>query len=140
MKHLVHNHWKNNISSKMMLLLNHHKVQKTPPVLTMLKDECNSLCSPRLYQSCPTIGCSFFNGPCKRAIDNFVAAHLEENINDYLQGNFTASEWRILLIKWIGKTWEEVAANKNMTRGFKKCGVSVESEDNEIRIKDLQDY
>jgi len=61
MKHWVHNHWKNNFSGKMMLLLDHHKAQKTPSVL-MLKDEYNTitvLVPPRLHQSCTTIGCSF---------------------------------------------------------------------------------
>jgi len=85
-----------------------------------------------------------FNGPFKRAIDELATAHLEKNINDYLHGNFTASERRILLTKWIGQVWEQVAANKDMViRGFKKCAVSVTidgSEDNEIHIKDLEDY
>jgi len=41
MKHWVRNHWKNNVSGKMVLLLDPHKAQKTPSVLTLLKDECN---------------------------------------------------------------------------------------------------
>jgi len=40
MKHWVHNHRKNNVSGK---LLDHHKAQKTPSVLTLLKDECNAI-------------------------------------------------------------------------------------------------
>ena len=80
----------------------------------------------------------------KRAIDELATAHLVENINDYLHDNLTASEQRILLIKWIEQAWEEVAANKDMViRGFKKCRVFVAidgSEHNEIHIKDLEDY
>jgi len=66
---------------------------------------------------------------------------LEENTDDYLYGNFTVSERRILLTKWIGQVWEEVAENM-VIREFKKCGVSVSidgSEDNEIHIEDLED-
>jgi len=85
-----------------------------------------------------------FNGPFKRAIDELATAHLEEIINDYLHGNFTASERRIPLTKWIGQAWEQVAADKDMViRGFKKCGVSVTidgPEGNKIHIKDLKDY
>jgi len=40
MKHRVCNHWKSNVSGKMMLLLDCHKAQKT---LTLLKDECNTI-------------------------------------------------------------------------------------------------
>lgn len=47
-------------------------------------------------------------------IDELATAQLEENINDYLHGNFAASEQRILLTKWIGQAWEAVAANKDM--------------------------
>ena len=143
MKHWVRNHWKNNVSGKMMLLLDHYKAQKTPSVLTLLKDECNTitvLFSTSLVQPLDVV----FNGPFKWAIDELATAHLEENINDYLHGNFTASERRILLTKWIGQAWEQVSSNKDMViRGFKKCGVSVAidgSEDNELHIKDLKDY
>jgi len=85
-----------------------------------------------------------FNSHFKQAIDGLATVHLEENIDKYLHGNFTASEWRILPNKWIGQAWNEVAANKDMViRGFKKCRVSVVidgPEDNEIHIKDLEDY
>ena len=69
---------------------------------------------------------------------------MEAHINDYLHGNFTASEQRILLTKWIGQAWEEVSANKDaVVRGFKKCGISVAidgSEDDEINIKGFENY
>ena len=65
-------------------------------------------------------------------------------INDYLHGNFTAGEWRILLTKWIGQAWEEVSTNKDVVvRGFKKCGISVAingAEDDEINIEGLENF
>ena len=146
MKHWIRNHWKRNVSGKMMLLLDHHKAQKTPSVLTMLKDECDTIAvlvppgCTSLVQPLDVV----FNGPFKKAVDELATTHMEANVSDYLHGNFTASERRILLTKWIGEAWEKVAANKDMViRGFKKCGVSVAingSEDNEINIKDLEDY
>ena len=102
------------------------------------------------YCHCP--GCTIlvqpldvvFNGPFKRAVDTIATSHVEAHVDDYLHGNFTASERRILLTKWIGQAWEEVSANKDMViRGFWKCGISIAidgSEDNEINIKDLENY
>ena len=88
-----------------MLLLDHHKAQKTLSVLSLLEDECNTItvlvppgCTS-LVQPLDVV----FNGPFKRAIDELATAHLEENIDKYLNGNFTASEQRILLTKWIGQ-------------------------------------
>ena len=44
----------------------------------------------------------------------------------------------------VGQALKEVAAKRYGDQGFKKCGVSVAiidgSEDNEINIKDLEDY
>ena len=81
-----------------------------PSVLTMLNDEyititalvpsgCTSLVQPLDV---------LFNGPFKWAVDTIATSHMEAHVNDYLHGNFTASERRILLTKWIGQAWEEV--------------------------------
>ena len=129
-----------------MLLLDQHKAQKTPSVLTMLNDECNTI------TALVPLGCTslvqpldvVFNGSFKQAVDTIATSHKEAHVNDYLHGNFTASECRILLTKWIGQAWEEVSANKDtVVSGLKKCGISVAidgSEDNEINIKGFEDY
>jgi len=129
-----------------MLLLDHYKAQKTPTVLIMLNDECNTttvLVPPgctSLVQPLDVV----LNGPFKQAVDAIAMSHMEVHVNDYLHGKFTASKHRILLTKWIGQAWEEVSANKDMViTGFKKCGISVAidgSEDYEINIKVLKDY
>ena len=125
-----------------MLLLDHHKTQKTLSVLTMLENECNTItvlvppgCTS-LVQPLDVV----FNAPFKQAVNKLATAHMEAHINDYLQGTFTSSEQRILLTRWIVQAWEEVASKKDMAiRGFKKCGVPVTidgSEDGEIYVKD----
>ena len=65
-----------------MLLLDHHKAQKTPSVLTLLKDECN------IITVFDPLGCTslvqpldvFCNDSFKYAIDELarVTAHFEE--------------------------------------------------------------
>jgi len=77
-----------------MLLLDHHKAQKTPSGLSLLvtflvPPGCTSLVQPLDV---------VFNDPFKWAIDELATAHLEENINKYLHSNFTAIEQRILTI------------------------------------------
>ena len=69
---------------------------------------------------------------------------MQENLDDYVHGNFSAKQRRILLTAWIGEAWEKTCANKDMIiRGFRKCGISVAvdgSEDNDINIKELENY
>lgn len=70
--------------------------------------------------------------------------HVHDNLEQYVNRNFTASERRVLLTRWIGDAWEEVSSNKEMiARAFKKCGISVAadgSEDADIHIEGLDDY
>ena len=69
---------------------------------------------------------------------------MQENLDDYVHGNFSAKQRRILLTAWIGEAWEKTCANRDMIiRGFRKCGISVAvdgSEDNDINIKGLEKY
>ena len=57
---------------------------------------------------------------------------------------FTASERRVLLSKWIGEAWEKVCTKPEIiTRGFRKCGISIAvdgSEDEVININGVDDY
>ena len=85
-----------------------------------------------------------FIAPFKEAVDTTATAHMEAHVTDYLHENFSTSERRILLTKWIRQAWEEVSAEKDMViRGFRKCGISVaidSSEDDEINIKGLEGW
>ena len=96
MAHWVHNYWKPHTEGKMMLLLDHHKAQKMSSVLTMLYDECSTItvlvpleCTS-LVQPLDVV----FNGPFKWAVDTIATSYMEPHVNDYLHGNFTASERR----------------------------------------------
>ena len=112
----VRNFWKPNVHGEMLLTLDQHKAQKTPSVISKLKDECNTttvLIPPgctSLVQPLDVV----FNGPFKKAVDNLATAHVESHISSYVHGSFTASDRRILLTEWIGKAWEEVSANSDM--------------------------
>jgi len=58
----------------MILLPDHHKVQRTPLVLTMLKDECNAitvLVPPGCTSLVQPLGV-VFNGPFKWVIDELA--------------------------------------------------------------------
>ena len=84
------------------------------------------------------------NAPFKKKIETCAMQHVQDNLEQYLNGKFTASERRVLLTGWIGQAWEDISSNKEMiVRSFKKCGISVAadvSEDSEIPIEGLEDY
>ena len=55
-----------------------------------------------------------------------ATAHLQENVEDYVQGKINASTKRVLFIKWVGQAWEGISTKKDVIiRSFKKCGISV---------------
>ena len=99
MIHWVRNHCKPHVAGKMMLMFDSHKTQKTPSLLILLKDECNTftfLVPPRctsLVQPLDVV----FDSPFKRAVDTLATSLMEAHVNDYLHGIFTAGERRILL-------------------------------------------
>ena len=97
----IRNYWKPCVEGKMMVLLDDYKAQKTLSVLTMLNDECNTItigippgciC---LVQPLDVV----FNAPFKEVVDTIATAHMEAHVTDYLHGNFSASDRRILLTK-----------------------------------------
>ena len=69
----------------------------------------------------------------------------QENLSDYAENRLSASKRRILITKWVGEAWEELATSLKPTiiRGFRTCGITLAhdgSEDNEINIKQLPNY
>ena len=84
------------------------------------------------------------NAPFKWKIETCAMQHVQDNLEQYLNGKFTASERRVLLTGWIGQAWEDISSNKEMiVRSFKKCGISVAadgSEDSEIHIEGLESW
>ena len=57
-----------------------------------------------------------------------AAQHMEENLEAYLTGKFTAGERRVLLTQWVGQAWE--------IRSFKKCGISTAADGSHTRMQD----
>ena len=49
-----------------------------------------------------------FNAPFKRKINDFSTQHLQEHLEEYLHGKFSAEEHRVLIPKQIGETWEAI--------------------------------
>ena len=146
MKHWINVCWKPNVHEESMLVLDVHKAQMTESVQAVLTDKCDTLpvyvpggCTP-LVQPLDVV----INAPLKKKIEKLSMQHVQENLQQYVNGKFTASERRVLLTSWIGQAWEELSSNKSMIiRAFKKCGISVAadgSEDDEVEIMGLEKY
>lgn len=54
-----------------------------------------------------------FNAPFKTAIDAMANSHLQENLDDYVKGRISATQRRILFMKWVGKVWEDISGKKD---------------------------
>ena len=97
-----------------------------------------------VYKKCSVSFNVVFNAPFKSKINAFATQHLQEHLNKYLHGKFTAGEQRVHFTKWIGEVWAEMTSKQEMIqRAFRKCGISVAvdgSEDDEIHIEGLEDY
>lgn len=146
MAHWVKTCWKPNVKEEAMLVLDVHKAQMTDNIKSALLRDCNTTpvyvppgCTS-LVQPLDVV----VNAPFKKKIETCAMQHVQDNLEQYLNGKFTASERRVLLTGWIGQAWEEISSNKKMIeRSFKKCGISVAadgSEDSEIHIEGLEEY
>ncbi len=165
MKVWINHMWKPACKDSMLLVMDVHRGQTTDQVKRLLKEECatNIIYVPRkcnlrcmkLMVLCfinHTAGCTSlvqpldvsFNKPFKVAVERLSTQHMQDNLEDYQNGNINASARRVLFTKWVGEAWEEVSRNKAMTiRSFKKTGIAVAadgSEDHEINIEGLTGY
>ena len=130
----------------MHLVLDVHRAQKTEAIQKMLEEDCQTSIT-YIPGGCTSLVQPLdvsFNKPFKSAVERLATQHLQDNLDTYVKGQINASERHILFTKWVGQTWEEVSANRDMViRSFKKCGIAVPidgSEDHEINIKGLDDY
>ena len=122
-----------------------HKAQKTAKVLNALE-----ACKTTLVLVPP--GCTSLvqpldvvvNGQFKQIVDRLQTEHMQQNLEQYVNNSFSASQRRVLITGWVGAAWAEVCRNKDaLKRGFEKCGISVPidgSRDESININGLSDY
>ena len=142
MQQWITNSWKPNVKEESLLVLDVHKAQKTENIKLLLK-QCSTV---PIFVPAGCIGIVqplnvCINAPFKKKVDTAATKHLNDNLEKYLNGKFTAGERRVLLTKWVGQAWEEVSQNEAaIVRSFKKCGISVAgdgSEDFQINMKAL---
>ena len=66
---------------------------------------------------------------------------MDENLDQYVDGKINASQWRVLMTKWVGEVWSKVGKIKDsVISSFKKCRLSVAldgSENNEVNIEGM---
>ena len=148
MEYWIKNCWKPHVKEETLLVLDVHKAQKTDQIQDLLTKECNTtpqFVPPGLTNVLQPLDVSY-NAPFKKRVESQALRHLQDNLEGYLHGKFTAGERRVLLKKWVGAAWEELVQDKEIAvRSFKKCGISVAadgSEDFEIHLEGqgLEDY
>ena len=119
--------WKPKVKEPMLLVLDLHKAQKTDHIQELLTEGCDTtpaFIPAGLTNILQPLDVSY-NAPFKERVESTAAQHMEENLNKYLNGKFTAGERRVLLTKWVGDAWEELSGKKEIAvRAFKKCGIS----------------
>ncbi len=85
-----------------------------------------------------------YNAPFKKKVENAAMQHMQDNLDDYVHGKFSAWERRVLITQWVGEAWVEMSKNEDVSvRAFKKCGISTAadgSKDFEIHVEGLENY
>ena len=70
--------------------------------------------------------------------------HVDENLNQYVDGKINASQRRVVMKKWDGEALPKVGKTEDsIIRSFKKCGLSVAldgSENADVNIEGLPEY
>ena len=145
MERWVRTSWKPHVNEEILLVLDLHKAQKTDRIKQLLRQHHTTpIFVPADCTSIVQLLDVSFNAPFKKKVESTALQHMQDNLDRYLKGKITVGERRILLMKWVGEAWEELAKNKEMiVRSFKKCGISVAtdgSEDFEVHLEGLEDY
>ena len=132
-------------SSGKLLVADVHKAQQTDEVKRLLQKKNTVLvnvppgCTSRVQPLDVVV-----NNPFKNLVREQFEKHLDENVNDYVEGKLTASKRRILTTKWVAIAWEKVMQDKEMViRSFKKCGITTNldgSENDKVKIRGLEGY
>ena len=130
----------------MHLIADVHRAQKTDAILHRLEKDCKTEVTfipggcTSLIQPLDVV----INKPFKAIVKRLATQHMQERLDDYVNGTITAGERRILFTKWVGQAWEEMSLKKEMIkRSFIKAGIAVAidgSQDDEINIEGLENY
>ena len=110
-----------------ILVADVYRAQQTDGVKALLKKKNTELVnvSPGCTSRVQPLDVSF-NKLFKNVVTQQFEKHLEEKLKRYTEGKISASERRVLVTKWVGKSWTEVGSNRDMVvRSFKKCGLSL---------------
>ena len=130
----------------MLLIFDRHKAQTTDFMLESLRNQhsTSTVIVPAGATSLVQPIDVSFNPPFKAAVEKQATMHINETLDLYVKGLIPTSNRRLLLTKWVGSAWEEISSNRDLVYiSFCICGISVAidgSEDDDIHIKDLDDY
>ena len=134
----------NNWLNWKILVADVHRAQQADGVKALLKKKNTELVNvlPGCTSRVQPLDVSF-NKPFKDVVKQQFDKHLKENLQRYTEGKISTSEKRVLATKWVGKAWTEVGFNRDILRGFKKCGISLSldgSENAETHIESIEEY
>ena len=128
-----------------LLTLDVFKGHKTPDVKQAMK-ELN------IIPSFVPAGCTGYvqvldvaiNKPLKHRIEQQANAHYEQNFKEWKAGQYSVSDRRVMLTKWVGQAWTELHKDHGelIRQTFRRVGLSLAvdgSEDREIKVKDIPD-
>ena len=113
MERWIRTSWKPYVKEEILLVLDLHKAQKTDRIKHLLR-ECHT--TPVFVPA----GCTSivqpldvsFNASFKKKVESAALQHVQESLDGYLNKRFTAGEGRILMMKWVGEAWEDLAKTK----------------------------
>ena len=118
----------------MHLIADVHSGQKTDKILDRLENDCNTEVTfipggcTSLIQPLDVV----VNKPFKAAINYLATQHMQEKLDDYVDGRISANKQRVLFTKWVGQAWEEVSSSKEMIKpSFVKIGIAVAIDGNQ---------
>ena len=79
----------------------------------------------------------------KKFLDDFQS---DQYFDRWVDGDVSASELRVLLVRWLAESWKEFFASggqEQVNKAFKRCGMlnAIDgSEDSEIRVQGVENY
>ena len=106
------NPFKNPISQKSdrkILIANVYRAQQINSLKELLK-KCKTFLVnvPPRSSSCVQVVDVLINKQFKNEVCSLFEDHLDKNLDQYGDGKINASQWRVLITKWVGEAWSKV--------------------------------